>query len=1086
MKRPNVVLGALYFSLLLAGCGEVKVTVAPATVTVEGGRTQAFTATVDGAAEKGVTWSVEEGAGGTINAEGVYTAPTAAGTFHVVATSRADVNKKATATVTVTEATVIQLSPSTVALTTGGTQTFSATLGGAAHAVTWSVQEGTAGGTITPAGVYSAPGQAGTYHVVALSKSEDGKRAVATVTVTASGVAIAISPTTATLSVGQTQAFTATVTGSTNTAVLWSVEEGAAGGQVNGAGLYTAPAAAGTYHVLAASSADPSQIARATVTVAAGVGVTIDPKTLTMLPNGTQAFTATVTGATNKAVSWNVQEAGGGVVNPNGVYTAPSRGGTFHVVATSVEDPTKSAIATVTISGPVTVVITPAVVTLAVGATRQFAATVTGAANPAVTWTVQEATGGTVSVTGLYTAPSTTGTFHVIATSVEDTTKKAVATVTVNQGVVVVLTPTTVSLVINTTQQFTGYANGGSSSAVTWSVQEANGGTISAGGLYTAPATAGTYHVIATSVSDPSKSATATLTVKQVGVTVSPAAVSVTGGQTQQFSATVVGSANPAVTWTATGGTISATGLFTAPAAAGNYSVTATSVADATSSGSATVTVLPPPGTVSGVIQYSGAKTGRIYITVSTSSGVALGTSIAAPGAFTVRGISAAGGYTVEAFMDTAANFVNDVGDPRGSVAFNYSGTSVTGVAVTLADAPAVNPPPALTNFDVIGADGAALVTWGGVMDSAGAEQATSYALYWSQSANPGPANNLGSKVLKPSGENGVAFVTGLTPGNYYFGLAARIGTVEGAVLEAPASLNAGSGAGTLSGSVSSSGITGASLYVIAVMGTATTLDYRVTRVTGASPASYSFAKLLPGTYQMAVLADVNNDGQLSAGDLMGDFAFVAVAGTAVTAPSLVLSTSQARAQSATELTASPGSNQYNLSLHVQSNLKVPVKVTLTAGPGLQPPYDLALSASYSVGSSYEFPASQTAPTAGAVYTFDVTYSDGTTGTQSVTVTPAAPIPVMTSPVGTSNGTPTFTWSYPTALPATAFQTLSAFSSGGGGWYLTLPQNVTSIAYNADGSATIPTLPPGTANWGLTVGDGRGNTTSVYGSWTVQ
>lgn len=47
----------------------------------------------------------------------------------------------------------------------------------------------------------------------------------------------------------------------------------------------------------------------------------------------------------------------------------------------------------------------------------------------------------------------------------------------------------------------------------TWSVVEANGGSITSNGVYTAPATAGTYHVKATSGADSTKSATATVTV---------------------------------------------------------------------------------------------------------------------------------------------------------------------------------------------------------------------------------------------------------------------------------------------------------------------------------------------------------------------------------------------------------------------------------------------------------------------------------------------------------------------------------------------------------------------------------------------
>ncbi len=82
----------------------------------------------------------------------------------------------------------------------------------------------------------------------------------------------------------------------------------------------------------------------------------------------------------------------------------------------------------------VEVSLSPTQATLSPNATFQFTATVTGATNPAVTWT---STGGSVSNTGLYTAPSAQGTYTVTATSVEDPTKSAQAQVKVSSDLVV-------------------------------------------------------------------------------------------------------------------------------------------------------------------------------------------------------------------------------------------------------------------------------------------------------------------------------------------------------------------------------------------------------------------------------------------------------------------------------------------------------------------------------------------------------------------------------------------------------------------------------------------------------------------------
>lgn len=81
--------------------------------------------------------------------------------------------------------------------------------------------------------------------------------------------------------------------------------------------------------------------------------------------------------------------------------------------------------------------VSPATASLAVGQTQQFAASVTSTINTAVTWSVDgvvggNATVGTLSSTGLYQAPVASGTHQIMATSQEDATKSAQATVVVS------------------------------------------------------------------------------------------------------------------------------------------------------------------------------------------------------------------------------------------------------------------------------------------------------------------------------------------------------------------------------------------------------------------------------------------------------------------------------------------------------------------------------------------------------------------------------------------------------------------------------------------------------------------------------
>jgi 6-phosphogluconolactonase (cycloisomerase 2 family) len=175
----------------------------------------------------------------------------------------------------------------------------------------------------------------------------------------------------------------------------------------------------------------------------------------------------------------------------------------------AVLTPTSKALSVKFTSTNVSVTINPPSVTLPENQQQQFTDTVSNGCGNGVTWSVHEPGGGTVTQAGLYTAPATTGTFHVVVVSVADPTKFAFSTVTVtaprNQLAVVphaaVLQPgKTVSL--------------HASQTVVWSVVEGkSGGNVSANGRYTAPLKPGLYHVMASSTADPSLRALANIAV---------------------------------------------------------------------------------------------------------------------------------------------------------------------------------------------------------------------------------------------------------------------------------------------------------------------------------------------------------------------------------------------------------------------------------------------------------------------------------------------------------------------------------------------------------------------------------------------
>jgi hypothetical protein len=160
----------------------------------------------------------------------------------------------------------LTVSPSQVSLLSSQSQQFSAS-----GSVKWSISPSV--GAISTAGLYTAPASitsAQTITVTATSSSNRSETAQATVSLTppATTVKVTVSPTSTTLSASQTQQFKATVTGTSNTAVSWSLNS--AVGTVSSSGLYTAPASitsAQTIYITADSNADPSVYAFAPISL---------------------------------------------------------------------------------------------------------------------------------------------------------------------------------------------------------------------------------------------------------------------------------------------------------------------------------------------------------------------------------------------------------------------------------------------------------------------------------------------------------------------------------------------------------------------------------------------------------------------------------------------------------------------------------------------------------------------------------------------------------------------------------------------------------------------------------------------------
>jgi uncharacterized protein YjdB len=197
----------------------------------------------------------------------------------------------------------------------------------------------------------------------------------------------------------------------------------------------------------------------------------------------------------------------------------------------------------------------------------------------------------------------------------------------------VVTSPDSITLDPKQTRQFLAYGRTQSGDSVAVAVRwTASGGAITPGGVYTADTLAGSYLVTATAMSS---AATGSSRVKNSGllaqIILTPATASVAAGATVQFAAygrkTSGDSVAVNVAYTATGGTISATGLYTAGPSAGAYRVIATLTGGILAGASAVTITTVPVASVAvspATLSVPAGQTGQLAATPKDAGGTAL------------------------------------------------------------------------------------------------------------------------------------------------------------------------------------------------------------------------------------------------------------------------------------------------------------------------------------------------------------------------------------------------------------------------------------------------------------------------------
>jgi hypothetical protein len=369
--------------------------------------------------------------------------------------------------------------------------------------------------------------------------------------------------------------------------------------------------------------------------------------------------------------------------------------------------------------------VSPEMATLRAGEKQQIVATVAGNTNKGVTWSISPAL-GSVSSAGLYTAPASVASKTIVtvtATSAADPTKTASSSIRLLPNITVSLNPSTVLLGPGSTQLFIPVVTGTPDSNVIWSMNPSTLGTLSTTGRYTAPTAVKTQQSItitATSAVDTNKSDSVVVTLAPgVAVITTPPSATVQPRGTAQYTAKVTGTTNQAVTWSLSPsvGTISSSGLYTAPASVSSTTeviVRATSVADSsrystsllTISGPAGVTVsINPPSTTlqqGGSAQFTAQVGGAPNTAVTWSLSPAVG-SISSTGLY-----AAPNSITSQTTVTVTAT---SVADPTKSSSATV--TLTPPVSVVLTPGSASLPPNGTLQFSVqVSTSSNTAVTW--------------------------------------------------------------------------------------------------------------------------------------------------------------------------------------------------------------------------------------------------------------------------------------------------------------------------------------------------------------------------------------
>jgi hypothetical protein len=404
----------------------ILATISPSSAVIDLGQSVAFNSIVTGGKSPySYQWYLNGSAVSGATSSAWTFAPISAGYYQVYLNVTDSMGIEATSNVayaTVNSLPTVSTSPATVVMDVGQSRMFTSTVSGGTtpYSYQWYLNGSAVSGATGTSWMFT-PSSAGNYTVYLIIKDTAGVSATSntdSVDVNTKPM-VTISPTPVTMDVGQSQAFTSSVSGGTSPySYQWYLDNSPVSDATSASWTYTPPSPGShTVYLKVTDAANATTISNTVpVTVNGPLSVNILPTSATLDVGQSKLFNSTISGGTPPfTYQWYSNGSPGGT---GATWSfAPASAGSYSIyvnVTDAVGTVVKSNTAIIIVNSALSVSISPTSAVLDVGESKTFTATVSGGTSPfTYQWylngtSVSHATGSTWTFT-----PSSSGTYTV-------------------------------------------------------------------------------------------------------------------------------------------------------------------------------------------------------------------------------------------------------------------------------------------------------------------------------------------------------------------------------------------------------------------------------------------------------------------------------------------------------------------------------------------------------------------------------------------------------------------------------------------------------------------------------------------------